>query len=241
MCALLFIALNYDNDVRWIEWIQLLVSSAGAIVNIFVIWWLSSYRAKKKRETQRQIDALNLLITDLIILSRNLNYYLDIFSKELKYIEPLLDKLEALTYSEDEKKILHSYINKMLRVPLDVSFEIKDLVFITKLDFELYITLSEIEKMLIEANNSMISSEDDIKYNNQIRLNLLKYKANSDVSYIKGGIMQKKSIISYIGIILEKSRFALSRISILCNEKYNGKIDAYSNFDIEKYLKTLDQ
>lgn len=50
VCALLFIALNYDNNARWIEWIQLLLGILGAIVNLFVIYWLSSYRTEKLKE-----------------------------------------------------------------------------------------------------------------------------------------------------------------------------------------------
>ena len=241
VCALLFIALNYDNDVRWIEWIQLLLGILGAIVNLFVIWWLSSYRAEKEKETQRQIDALNLLITDLIILSRNLKYYLDIFNKELKDIESLLKKLKAPICSKEEKRILYSFINKTEKVPLDVSFEITNLTFIIKLDFVLYFTLSEIKKMLIDTNNIMILSERNTRYNNKILANLSIYKTNDDINYIEKGIIQKKSMFSHIEIILEKSRFALDRLSILCSKKYGGKIDAYSKFNIEKYLNTLEQ
>lgn len=70
VCALLFIALNYDNDVRWIEWIQLLVSSAGAIAIPVAIWWLSAYKVDREKESKLHIEKLNEILADLLLFPK---------------------------------------------------------------------------------------------------------------------------------------------------------------------------
>ena len=267
VCALLFIALNYDNNARWIEWIQLLLGILGAIVNLFVIYWLSSYRNEKLKEKKLQIETLNCIYGDLfgisnliVDLAEFITSNIRIASNALIYIKLSKDKFNFNIYNQ-----LYSF--KLGRFPV-AEFSLKyselNINFISRNSPDLYGYLFQLDKCMKHMQKSIEVFRQNLVNNSIQKENLsnsiqlteeekstIKVPCNLDIllerkklsieqNFLVGYIESMKDLLNTINGIIENIKKIIHALDRLCDEKYPNQISLHSEKEKRYFDKILN-
>lgn len=170
-----FISINYDHNVRWIEWIQLFVDIVGAITIPIVVWWLSNYRIRKIEEKSRRKNVINQVLADFLIFSRQLKNYLDVIKQAN---QGCVNIIKILNVQPDDNS-LYKHMQKVFCVfsaIKSLNYNSNDISFISIKRKDLYINL-----LILKAKE--IDLDDDIAFRNR-NVENMNMVYNKDNDYI---------------------------------------------------------
>ncbi|PWM28383.1 MAG: hypothetical protein DBX55_09795 [Verrucomicrobia bacterium] len=268
-CASLFIALNYDNNARWIEWIQLFVSSAGAIAIPIAIWWLSSYRSEKLKEKKLQIETLNCIYGDLFGIS---NLIVDLAEFITSNIRIASNALIYIKISKDKFKFnfniynqLYSYnLGKFPVAEFSLKYSELNINFISRNSPDLYSYLFQLDKCMkhmqksIEVfrqnlvnnsiqkenlSNSIQLTEEEkraIKVPYNLDILLERKKLSIEQNFLVGYIESMKDSLNTINGIIKNIKKTIYALDRFCDEKYPNQISLHSEKEKRYFGKILN-
>lgn len=252
VCALLFIAF-YDNNARWIERIQLLVSSAGAIAIPVAIWWLSAYKVDRERESKLHIEKLNEILADLFIVSKNLVHLRKCFYNDIKGLKECLGMLDSPSQIIDWAKYdaLLSKYKGISVVKLVTKFDNRDISFLSRKNADLLLKLRSWDGLILNFNekilidkemcilcqNTLNEQYDIIRKSgrlptNEERLQLEMGCLNAILSNIKG-------TYHYIEEIIRETKIIIGILPNFIEENFGDQVELNSKENRDKYFSEI--
>lgn len=262
---ILFIYLN--DDIHWIEKLQLTVNSIGTIAIPFVIWWLSAKRTGEIKERNQHIETLNCIYGDLYGIS---NLMVDIANfttsslkkanESLAYINSIGDKFSSHMYN-------YLYSRDLGKFPI-ADFSLKysklNINFISVNDPDLYGYLFQLDKHMIHmqrsieilrqnmVNNSMqktnlinaiqLTEEENLKIKDRKDVDiLLKRKSISiEKDFIVGYISTVKNSLDIINGVIQNIKKVIPALDKYCDEKYPNEVSLHSEMRMKYFCRILD-
>lgn len=262
---ILFLYLN--DDIHWIEKLQLTVNSIGTIAIPFVIWWLSAKRMGEIKERNQHIETLNCIYGDLYGIS-NLMVDIAIFTtsslkkanESLAYINSIGDEFSSYIYN-------HLYSLELGKFPVaDFSLKYSELNinFISIDAPDLYGYLFQLDKHMVHMqksmeilrqnmiNNSMQKTNliNAIQLTEEEKLNikdpkdvdvLLKMKSISiEKDFVNGYLLAAKNSLNIINAVIQNIKKAIAALDKYCDEKYPNEISLHSEMQMKYFYRILD-
>ena len=256
-----------NDDIHWIEKLQLTVNSIGTIAIPFVIWWLSAKRMGEIKERNQHIETLNCIYGDLYGIS-NLMVDIAIFTtsslkkanESLAYINSIGDEFSSYIYN-------HLYSLELGKFPVaDFSLKYSELNinFISIDAPDLYGYLFQLDKHMVHMqksmeilrqnmiNNSMQKTNliNAIQLTEEEKLNikdpkdvdvLLKMKSISiEKDFVNGYLLAAKNSLNIINAVIQNIKKAIAALDKYCDEKYPNEISLHSEMQMKYFYRILD-
>ena len=253
VCALLFIALNYDNDVRWIEWIQLLVSSAGAIAIPVAIWWLSSYKNDREKDIRLHIETLNAIMVDLFIVSKNLVHLKRYFSDNIKGLEKCLYILDGpiQRFNLTNYNALLSKYKGFPIVRLVTKFDNRDISFLSRKNADLLLKLRSWDNLILNFNEKILTDKelclecqkilneqyDIITKSGRFPTNEKRIQIEKD--YVNAVLCNIEGTYHYIEEIIRKTKIIIEILPNFIEENFGDQVELNSKENRDKYFSEI--
>mgnify|MGYP000398780894 CR=1 FL=1 len=253
VCALLFIALNYDNDVRWIEWIQLLVSSAGAIAIPVAIWWLSSYKNDSEKDIRLHIETLNAILVDLFIVSKNLVHLKRYFSDNIKGLEKCLYILDGpiQRFNLNNYNALLSKYKGFPIVRLMTKFDNRDISFLSRKNADLLLKLRSWDNLILNFNEKILTDKElCLEYqkilNEQydIITKSGRFPTNGEriqieKGYVNAVLRNIEGTYHYIEEIIRKTKIIIEILPDFIEKNFGDQVELNSKENRDKYFSEI--
>ena len=250
VCALLFIALNYDNNARWIEWIQLFVSSAGAIAIPVAIWWLSAYKVDRERESKLHIEKLNEILADLFIVSKNLVHLRKCFYDDIKGLKECLGMLESPSQIIDWAKYnaLLSKYEVFSVVKLVTKFDNRDISFLSRKNADLLLKLRSWDGLILNLNEKILMDKEMLlvsqkilnnQYKNLGRLPTNKERFLIEMGYLNAILRNIEGTYHYIEEIIRNTKIIIEILPNFIEENFGDQVELNSKENKDKYFSEI--
>lgn len=253
VCALLFILLNYDNDVRWIEWIQLLVSSAGAIAIPVAIWWLSSYKNDREKDIRLHIETLNAILVDLFIVSKNLVHLKRYFSDNIKGLEKCLYILDGpiQRFNLTNYNALLSKYKGFPIVRLMTKFDNRDISFLSRKNADLLLKLRSWDNLILNFNEKILTDKElCLEYqkilNEQydIITKSGRFPTNGEriqieKGYVNAVLRNIEGTYHYIEEIIRKTKIIIEILPDFIEKNFGDQVELNSKENRDKYFSEI--
>ena len=253
VCALLFIVLNYDNDVRWIEWIQLLVSSAGAIAIPVAIWWLSSYKNDREKDIRLHIETLNAILVDLFIVSKNLVHLKRYFSGNIKGLEKCLYILDGpiQRFNLTNYNALLSKYKGFPIVRLMTKFDNRDISFLSRKNADLLLKLRSWDNLILNFNEKILTDKElCLEYqkilNEQydIITKSGRFPTNGEriqieKGYVNAVLRNIEGTYHYIEEIIRKTKIIIEILPDFIEKNFGDQVELNSKENRDKYFSEI--
>ena len=252
VCALLFIAF-YDNNVRWIERIQLLVSSAGAIAIPVAIWWLSAYKVDREKESKLHIEKLNEILADLFIVSKNLVHLRKCFYNDIKGLKECLGMLDSPCHIIDWAKYnaLLSKHEVFSVVKLVTKFDNRDISFLSRKNADLLLKLRSWDGLILNFNEKILTDKETYLLCQNIsndQYNIIKqkgefltYKRRIEIEKVRltGILANIENTYLSIGEITEKTKIIIGILPNFIEENFGDQVELNSKENRDKYFSEI--
>lgn len=252
VCALLFIAF-YDNNVRWIERIQLLVSSAGAIAIPVAIWWLSAYKVDRERESKLHTEKLNEILADLFIVSKNLVHLRKCFYNDINGLKECLGMLDSPSQIIDWAKYdaLLSKYKGISVVKLVTKFDNRDISFLSRKNVDLLLKLRSWDGLILNFNEKiLIDKEMCILCQNTLneqydiirksgRLPTNEERLQLEMGYLNAILRNIKGTYHYIEEIIRKTKIIIGILPNFIEENFGDQVELNSKENRDKYFSEI--
>lgn len=252
MCALLFIAF-YDNNVRWIERIQLLVSSAGAIAIPVAIWWLSAYKVDRERESKLHTEKLNEILADLFIVSKNLVHLRKCFYNDINGLKECLGMLDSPSQIIDWAKYdaLLSKYKGISVVKLVTKFDNRDISFLSRKNADLLLKLRSWDGLILNFNEKILTDKETYLLCQNIsndQYNIIKqkgefltYKRRIEIEKVRltGILANIENTYLSIGEITEKTKIIIGILPNFIEENFGDQVELNSKENRDKYFSEI--
>lgn len=249
VCALLFIAF-YDNNVRWIERIQLLVSSAGAIAIPVAIWWLSAYKVDREKESKLHIEKLNEILADLFIVSKNLVHLRKCFYNDIKGLKECLRMLDSPSQIIDWVKYdaLISEYKGFSVVKLVTKFDNRDISFLSRKNADLLLKLRSWDALILNFNEKILMDKElcleDQKILNDQYKNLRRPPSNEErfqleMGYLNAILRNIEGTYHYIEEIIRNTKIIIEILPNFIEENFGDQVELNSKENKDKYFSEI--
>lgn len=249
VCALLFIAF-YDNNARWIERIQLLVSSAGAIAIPVAIWWLSAYKVDRERESKLHIEKLNEILADLFIVSKNLVHLRKCFYNDIKGLKECLGMLDSPSQIIDWAKYdaLLSKYKGISVVKLVTKFDNRDISFLSRKNADLLLKLRSWDGLILNFNEKILMDKElcleDQKILNDQYKNLRRPPSNEErfqleMGYLNAILRNIEGTYHYIEEIIRNTKIIIGILPNFIEENFGDQVELNSKENRDKYFSEI--
>ena len=253
VCALLFIALNYDNDVRLIEWVQLLVSSAGAIAIPVAIWWLSAYKVDRERESKLHAEKLNEILADLFIVSKNLVHLKRYFYDDIKGLKECLGMLDSPSQVIDWANYyaLLSKHKGLSVIKLVTKFDNRDISFLSRKNTDLLLKLRSWDNLILNFNEKILTDKelclecqkilneqyDIITKSGRFPTNEKRIQIEKD--YVNAVLCNIEGTYHYIEEIIRKTKIIIEILPNFIEENFGDQVELNSKENRDKYFSEI--
>lgn len=249
VCALLFIAF-YDNNARWIERIQLLVSSAGAIAIPVAIWWLSAYKVDREKESKLHIEKLNEILADLFIVSKNLVHLRKCFYNDIKGLKECLRMLDSPSQIIDWVKYdaLISEYKGFSVVKLVTKFDNRDISFLSRKNADLLLKLRSWDALILNFNEKILMDKElcleDQKILNDQYKNLRRPPSNEErfqleMGYLNAILRNIEGTYHYIEEIIRNTKIIIEILPNFIEENFGDQVELNSKENKDKYFSEI--
>ena len=249
VCALLFIAF-YDNNVRWIERIQLLVSSAGAIAIPVAIWWLSAYKVDREKESKLHIEKLNEILADLFIVSKNLVHLRKCFYNDIKGLKECLRMLDSPSQIIDWVKYdaLISEYKGFSVVKLVTNLDNRDISFLSRKNADLLLKLRSWDALILNFNEKILMDKElcleDQKILNDQYKNLRRPPSNEErfqleMGYLNAILRNIEGTYHYIEEIIRNTKIIIEILPNFIEENFGDQVELNSKENKDKYFSEI--
>lgn len=249
MCALLFIAF-YDNNVRWIERIQLLVSSAGAIAIPVAIWWLSAYKVDREKESKLHAEKLNEILANLFIVSKNLVHLRKCFYDDIKGLKECLRMLDSPSQIIDWVKYdaLISEYKGFSVVKLVTNLDNRDISFLSRKNADLLLKLRSWDALILNFNEKILMDKElcleDQKILNDHYKNLRRPPSNEErfqleMGYLNAILRNIEGTYHYIEEIIRNTKIIIGILPNFIEENFGDQVELNSKENRDKYFSEI--
>ena len=249
VCALLFIAF-YDNNVRWIERIQLLVSSAGAIAIPVAIWWLSAYKVDREKESKLHIEKLNEILADLFIVSKNLVHLRKCFYNDIKGLKECLRMLDSPSQIIDWVKYdaLISEYKGFSVVKLVTNLDNRDISFLSRKNADLLLKLRSWDALILNFNEKILMDKElcleDQKILNDQYKNLRRPPSNEErfqleMGYLNAILRNIEGTYHYIEEIIRNTKIIIEILPNFIEKNFGDQVELNSKENKDKYFSEI--
>lgn len=249
VCALLFIAF-YDNNVRWIERIQLLVSSAGAIAIPVAIWWLSAYKVDREKESKLHAEKLNEILANLFIVSKNLVHLRKCFYDDIKGLKECLRMLDSPSQIIDWVKYdaLISEYKGFSVVKLVTNLDNRDISFLSRKNADLLLKLRSWDALILNFNEKILMDKElcleDQKILNDQYKNLRRPPSNEErfqleMGYLNAILRNIEGTYHYIEEIIRNTKIIIGILPNFIEENFGDQVELNSKENRDKYFSEI--